>query len=68
MKIFKMLSGLTWFYFLFTCLLTFYDYQKDQLTWENLTLLIPLNVLVAIDLVEYKRRRENVNNDWSKRL
>ena len=68
MKIFKMISGLTWVYFIFLCLIAFHDYQKGQLTWENLTLLIPLNVLVIIDLVEYKRRRKNVNNNWSKRL
>jgi predicted membrane-bound mannosyltransferase len=68
MKIFKMLSGLTWFYFIFVCVVVYYDYRKNQLTWENITLLVPLIVLIVVDCIEYRRRDRNVNNDWSKRL
>ena len=68
MKIFKILSGLTWFYFIFICVVNYYDYRKDQLTWENLTLLIPLTALVIVDFLEYKNRRKNVNNKWSEKL
>jgi len=68
MKIFKMLSGLTWFYFIFVCVVVYYDYRKNQLTWENITLLVPLIVLIVVDWIEYRQRNRNVNNDWSKRL
>ena len=68
MKIFKIISGLTWFYLIFICLITFYDYRKEQLTWENLTILLPLTVLVIVDYLEFKQRNRNVNNNWSERL
>lgn len=68
MKIFKKPSGLTCVYFIFICLITFYDYRKEQLTLENLTLLVPLIVLVIVDYLEFKQRDRNVNNDWSKRV
>lgn len=55
MKIFKMISGLTWAYFIYVCMFAFYDYRKGQLAWESLTLLIPLIVLVIVDFIEYKR-------------
>ncbi len=68
MKIFKKPSGLTYVYFIFVCVVNYYDYRKEQLTWENLTLLVPLIVLVIVDFLEYKNRRENVNNKWSEKL
>ena len=68
MKIFKIISGISWFWFSFLCTITFYDYQKGQLTLENLTLLVPLIVLVIVDYIEFKQRDRNVNNNWSDRV
>ena len=68
MKIFKKLSGLTWFYFLFISVVSYYDYRKGQLTLENLTLLLPLIALVIVDYLEFKQRNRNVNNNWSEKL
>jgi len=68
MKIFKKPSGLTCVYFIFICVVNYYDYRKDQLTWENSTLLVPLIVLVIVDYLEFKQRNRNVNNNWSEKL
>ena len=68
MKIFKIISGVSCLWFSFLCTITFNDYQKGQLSWENLTLLLPLIVLVIMDYIEFKHRRENVNNKWSEKL
>ena len=68
MKIFKIISGVSWLWFSFLCTITFYDYQKGQLTLENLTLLVPLIVLVVVDYIEFKQRDRNVNNKWSEKL
>ena len=68
MILLKAFKFLTWFYFIFICVVSYYDYQKGQLTLENLTLLVPLIVLVVVDYIEFKQRDRNVNNNWSEKL
>ena len=68
MILLKAFKFLTWFCFIFICVVNYYDYRKEQWTLENLTLLLPLIVLVIVDYIEFKQRDRNVNNDWSKRV